>query len=194
MTRSRDAKHTADIEQATDGGDVLDPDTGGFGLDDAAEILDLTMEVTLDLDAVDAGEPAVTAEPPGPEAPVTGAPLGTERAAGAELADLAEQFRRSTEARNTRAAYVADGGFWCGLVFETTADMERFVAALALADGAREDQWLDGYAVAQALGIDLAPARVKYRATYPAVRRWAKFALKTVPPPPPPGAHWGDDP
>lgn len=73
--------------------------------------------------------------------------------AATELDALAIGFRERTKREDERFRLATDSEYWFAVCFKTRADKEAFLAAARLMP--LGDKYLDGYAVARALGIPM---------------------------------------
>lgn len=71
----------------------------------------------------------------------------------AELDAVAQGFRDRTKREDERFRLATDSEYWFAVCFKTRADKEAFLAAARLMPIG--DKYLDGYAVARALGIPM---------------------------------------
>jgi hypothetical protein len=71
----------------------------------------------------------------------------------AELDALAQGFRDRTKREDERFRLATDSEYWFALCFKSREDKEAFLKAAGLM--AVGDKYLDGYAVARVLGIDM---------------------------------------
>lgn len=71
----------------------------------------------------------------------------------AELDALAKGFRERTKREDERFKLATDSEYWFAVCFKTREDKDAFLATARLM--AVGDKYLDGYAVARALGIAL---------------------------------------
>lgn len=115
---------------------------------------------SVDLDEVD-----TEAEEPPPDS--------LEAMAAEELDEIAAGFRRRMQREAERLDLVLDTDYWCCLCFQTYDQLVAFLQAT----GWRRigERYLDGLAVARALGIELPPSP-----TWPRITRdstWDAFVL-----------------
>ncbi|XVV05344.1 hypothetical protein ACQPW3_08110 [Actinosynnema sp. CA-248983] len=73
--------------------------------------------------------------------------------AATELDAVAQGFRDRTKREDERFRLATDSEYWFAVCFKTRADKEAFLAAARLMPIG--DKYLDGYAVARALGIPM---------------------------------------
>lgn len=71
----------------------------------------------------------------------------------AELDALAEGFRKRRARENDRFADATDSEYWFAVCFKNRRDKEAFLAAIKA--GRLGDKYLDGYALAKLLGVEL---------------------------------------
>jgi hypothetical protein len=126
---------------------------------------------------------------PLPTGPIPGEPLPIEREAQEEFDELAGQFahpklsaaefNQKKQKETERRERVSETTYWCGLVFNTTDDLNAFLAHVK--GVSIEGQWLDGYEFASALGITITPTPLPEPRMAP-LEQWADLAL-TVPEP-----------
>ncbi|MGI8311986.1 hypothetical protein [Saccharopolyspora hattusasensis] len=76
-----------------------------------------------------------------------------ETDSAAELDALAKGFRERTKREDERFRLATDSEYWFAVCFRTREDKEAFLQAARLM--AIGDKYLDGYAVARALGIPM---------------------------------------
>jgi len=98
-----------------------------------------------------AGEPVVLNSGPDP-----GQPLRIRAARNgddAELDALAKGFRERTKREDERFRLATDSEYWFAVCFKSRADKDAFLAAARLMPVG--DKYLDGYAVARTLGIEM---------------------------------------
>jgi hypothetical protein len=77
--------------------------------------------------------------------------LATDSAA--ELDTLAKGFRDRTKREDERFRLATDSEYWFAVCFKSRADKDAFLAAARLMQVG--DKYLDGYAVARTLGIEM---------------------------------------
>jgi hypothetical protein len=83
--------------------------------------------------------------------------LATDSAA--ELDAVAKGFRERTKKEDDRFRLATDSEYWFAVCFKSREDKDAFLAAARLLPVG--DKYLDGYAVAQILGIDMPAAEQK---------------------------------
>lgn len=76
-----------------------------------------------------------------------------EADSAAELTALQQGFRDRAQRENDRFRLATDSEYWVAVCFKSREDKEAFLRAAGLAQIG--DKYLDGYAVARALGIEM---------------------------------------
>lgn len=80
------------------------------------------------------------------------APRRADEAAADEMSDVLKQFKASAKNENLRMEDATDGEFWLGVVFQSKAQRDEFIAKLGVEV---DDQFIDGMALADQIGIIL---------------------------------------
>lgn len=94
------------------------------------------------------GEMAPTAEGQDGEIP-------TEAMAEEELGEVLSGFKKRANQENDRFRYAVDSEFWFAVCFQTRDQKEEFLRAIGFDMNLEGDKYLDGMALARALGIKL---------------------------------------
>jgi len=113
------------------------------------------------LDALDKLDGPQTPQPTGPRAAagengVEAGPL--EQESQEELSELLQGFKQRARNEQERFDHATQSDFWVTAVFQTFEQAQAFRAAI----GQPAQKYVDGYAVAKHLGIELPPADVSY--------------------------------
>lgn len=89
------------------------------------------------------------------EDPVVPAEGSLAEDAAEEMSELESAYvkRRKDEDKRKRAA--VDSEYWFAVCFRTREDKERFLGAAGARKGIHGDKYLDGYALAKLLGVDM---------------------------------------
>jgi hypothetical protein len=99
-----------------------------------------------------AGRPPVGKKAPDPLADVayTG---DLEKDSAAELTAMEEAYRGRAKAEQARFTAATDSEYWFAVCFKSREDKEAFLRATGLLR--HGDKYLDGYAAAHALGVEI---------------------------------------
>jgi hypothetical protein len=93
------------------------------------------------------------------------------------LTEGQEFFKERREAEKARFQLNTDTGYWCALVFESREQKEAFLRHFDAVRIAGGDKYLNGYKMAQAMGVDVGPP-VKWPGQKGPTPRLAKLAKR----------------
>ncbi len=91
----------------------------------------------------------------------------------ADLDAVQAGFRRRAKDESARFNEVTDSEYWFAVCFKTRAQREAFLAAIKQSP---DGKYLDGEAIARALGIELPEADVKFHDVSRVDKTWIEFA------------------